>query len=161
MERARYEGINTQVTAIDLDVIPCGFDVGSYLRMFQENGFGRFAKTVGRKLLLVDRGKQLAWEKALGITNLPTPTFIQGDICHAIPKSEAYDLVVSWSTFEHLSEPKIALQNAIRSLPAQAGMISNPRLILGRKVESSCQQIIRAIFIFLTHSQQSTANSQQ
>jgi hypothetical protein len=47
---------------------------------------------------------------------LPTPTFIQGYICHAIPKSEAYDIVVSWSTFEHFSEPKIALQNAIRSL---------------------------------------------
>ena len=116
MERARYERINHKVTAIDLDVIPCGFDLGSYLRMFQENGFGRLAKTVGRKLLLVDRGKQLAWEKALGITNLPTPTFIQGDISHAIPKSEAYDLVLSWSTFEHLSDPKIALQNAIRSL---------------------------------------------
>ncbi|MDP8935961.1 MAG: hypothetical protein M3N42_17970, partial [Cyanobacteriota bacterium] len=41
MERARYFGINNQVTAIDLDVIPCGFDLGSYLRMFQENGFGR------------------------------------------------------------------------------------------------------------------------
>lgn len=35
MEPARYEGINNQVTAIDLDVIPCGFDLGSYLRMFQ------------------------------------------------------------------------------------------------------------------------------
>lgn len=61
-------------------------------------------------------GKQVAWEKALGITNLPNPTFSQGDICHAIPKSEAYDIVVSWSTFEHLSAPKIALQNAIRPL---------------------------------------------
>jgi hypothetical protein len=45
-------------------------------------------------------------------------------------------------------------------------MISNPRFILGRKVESSSQQIIRAIFIFLTrpstvNSQQSTVNSQQ
>jgi len=37
-----------------------------------------------------------------------------------------------------------------------AGMISNLRFIVGCKVESSCQQIIRAIFIFLTHSQQST-----
>ena len=95
MERARYFGINNQVTAIDLDVIPCGFDLGSYLRMFQENGFGRLAKTVGRKLLLVDRAKHLAWEKALGITNLPTPTFVQGHICHAILKSEAYNIVVS------------------------------------------------------------------
>jgi hypothetical protein len=94
MERACYEGINNQVTA-DLDVIPYGFDLGSYLQMFQENRFGRLAKTVGRKLLLVDRAKHLAWEKALGITNLPTPTFIQGDICHAILKSEAYNIVVS------------------------------------------------------------------
>jgi len=33
MERARYEGINNQVTAMDLDVIPCGFDLGSYSRL--------------------------------------------------------------------------------------------------------------------------------
>jgi hypothetical protein len=42
---------------------------------------------------------------------------------------------------------------------SQAGMISNPRLIVGRKVESRGQQIIRAIFIFLTPP--STVNSQQ
>ncbi|MEG4168419.1 MULTISPECIES: hypothetical protein [unclassified Microcoleus] len=42
-------------------------------------------------------------------------------------------------------------------------MISNPRSEVGRKVESSCQKIIRAIFIFLltVNSQQSTVNSQQ
>ncbi len=40
-------------------------------------------------------------------------------------------------------------------------MISNPRFIVGRKVESCGQQIIRAIFIFLTPNQQSTVNSQQ
>jgi len=38
-------------------------------------------------------------------------------------------------------------------------MISNPRSEVGRKVESSGQQIIRAIFIFLTPP--STVNSQQ
>src|SRR4028119_974421 len=45
-------------------------------------------------------------------------------------------------------------------------MISNPRFIVERKVESSSQQIIRAIFIFLTppstvNSQQSSVNSHQ
>ena len=45
------------------------------------------------------------------------------------------------------------------SIPAQAGMISNPRFIVGRKVESGGQQIIRAIFSFLTPP--STVNSQQ
>ncbi|MEG4168234.1 hypothetical protein [Microcoleus sp. S13_C3] len=44
-------------------------------------------------------------------------------------------------------------------------MISNPPFIVGRKVELSCQQIIRAILIFLTppstvNSQPSTVNSQ-
>jgi len=43
-------------------------------------------------------------------------------------------------------------------------MISNPRCEVGRKVESSSQLIIRAIFIFLTppstvNSQQSTVNN--
>jgi hypothetical protein len=38
-------------------------------------------------------------------------------------------------------------------------MISNPRSIVGRKVESSSQQIRSAIFIFLTPP--STVNSQQ
>jgi hypothetical protein len=47
---------------------------------------------------------------------------------------------------------------------SQARMISNPRLIVGRKVESSSQQIRSAIFIFLTppstvNSQQSTVNN--
>ena len=46
------------------------------------------------------------------------------------------------------------------------GMISNPRSQVGRKIESSCQQIISAIFIFLTppstvNSQQSSVNSHQ
>jgi len=40
---------------------------------------------------------------------------------------------------------------------SQAGMISNPRLIVGRKVESRGQQLIGAIFIFLTPP--STVNS--
>ena len=49
---------------------------------------------------------------------------------------------------------------------SQAGMISNPCFIVGRKVESRGQQIIRAIFIFLTppstvNCQQSTVNCQQ
>ena len=50
-------------------------------------------------------------------------------------------------------------KTGIISIPAQAGMISNPRFIVGGKVESRGQQIIRAIFIFLTPP--STVNSQQ
>ena len=41
---------------------------------------------------------------------------------------------------------------------SKAGIISNPRFIVGRKVESSCQQIIRAIFSLLTPP--STVNNQ-
>src|SRR5688572_8202545 len=70
MERARYFGVRNEVTAMDLDVIPRGFSPVSYFQMLKENGFGRFAKTMGRKLFLVDRANKGAWKKALGTDDL-------------------------------------------------------------------------------------------
>jgi hypothetical protein len=67
---------------------------------------------------------------------------------------------VRWWNFFYICQ-----SNHINS-GSKAGMISNPRFTVGRKVSSSSQLIIRAIFIFLTppstvNSQQSTVNSQQ
>ena len=50
---------------------------------------------------------------------------------------------------------------AIISIPAAPEWYQIRASGVGRKVESSSQQIIRAIFSFLSHSQQSTVNSQQ
>lgn len=51
----RFFGQRNHVTAINLDVIPRGLVPREYFRMLRQNGFGWFAKTVGRKCLGVDR----------------------------------------------------------------------------------------------------------
>lgn len=116
MERVFYFGMNNDVTVIDLDVIPKGFDLMNYLRMLRENSIGRMVKTFGRKILLVDRTNQMALKKALGANELIYPTIIHADICGTIPEIGLFDLVVSWSVFEHLVCPSKALDNIIRLL---------------------------------------------
>lgn len=43
---------------------------GPYLRMLRQNGIGRFLKTVGRKMLGVDRRHARAWQRELGVKQL-------------------------------------------------------------------------------------------
>jgi SAM-dependent methyltransferase len=114
-ERARYFGLKNTVIGMDLDIIPQGLKPDNYLRMLRENGFGRFTKTIGRKLI-IGRKNAKAWAKVVGSKEMPNPELIYGDICKAVPEPEAFDIVMSWSVFEHLPDPKQALENVIRSL---------------------------------------------
>lgn len=106
----RFFGQHNNVTAIDLDEIPIGFAPGPYFRMLRQNGFGRFAKTVGRKIIGVDRRNALAWQRELGTTALPRPRLIQGDILKGSPQEGAYDVVACWSVFQHLPDPALAIR---------------------------------------------------
>ncbi|MCU0567674.1 MAG: class I SAM-dependent methyltransferase [Oculatellaceae cyanobacterium Prado106] len=116
MERARYFAIHNQVTVLEQDVISHGINLASYWRMIQQNGFGRFIKTVGRKALLVDYHNQQSWKSALNVKQLPLPKILQGSICEVQPPLESFDLIVSWSTFEHLPDPQQALHHVIQAL---------------------------------------------
>jgi hypothetical protein len=60
MGRARYLGLNNNITTIDLDYFPNGRNPLSSLRIIKINSVGRFAKTLGRKMLLVDRANRIA-----------------------------------------------------------------------------------------------------
>lgn len=113
LERAYYFGMRNDVTALDLDVIASG-PMG-YLKMIKENGFGRFAKTVGRQLL-VGGANRAAWAKVIGAKDLQAPTLMHGDICQMAPKLSTYDAVISWSVFEHLPNPEAALEHVIQAL---------------------------------------------
>jgi SAM-dependent methyltransferase len=115
-ERSRYFARHNQVTAIDLDTIPRSGRLGDYVRMLRINGMGRVLKTTGRKVLLVDRARRRAWERALDETNLPEPKLIFGDVCNQPLPSEAFDVVVTWSVFEHLADPGSAIDNIVQSL---------------------------------------------
>ena len=115
-ERSRYFGRCNRVTAIDLDTIPRSRQLGDYVRMLKANGIGRLLKTTGRKVLLVDRARRRTWERELGTKNLPEPKLLFGDVCTAPLQKESFDVLVTWSVFEHLSDPAKAIENVIQSL---------------------------------------------
>lgn len=115
LERARYFGRKNTVMGMDLDVIPVGFDPRSYLRMWQENGAGRVVKSVGRQMLIGQANAQ-AWASLLGVETFKNPTIIHGNICEEPPSIGQFDVIMSWSVFEHLPKPEQALQNVINLL---------------------------------------------
>jgi SAM-dependent methyltransferase len=109
-------GMANRVTGIDLDVIPQGWRPGQYVRLLKQNGGMRFAKTVGRKLLGIDRksSKQLA--AALGMTKKPNVKLLQMNAADMRLASNSFDFAYSFSVFEHLDDPKKVLGEVIRVL---------------------------------------------
>lgn len=129
MERAWYYGKNNTVTGIDLDVVPIGWDIPGYLKMLRQNGFGRFAKTVGRNLLINPKQSR-AWAKTIGVDRPAAPQMYYDDFCSPtigdrVPEFGTYDAVITWSVFEHLPDVRTALDNVIKALkPGGAFLIS-------------------------------------
>jgi len=129
MERAQYFGRNNTVTAIDLDEIAEGFDVGAYWRMFRANGLGRVSKTIARNLLIAPRQRR-AWAEEIGGGPLQAPRRERGDFCDPEAVAELtgfgnFDAVVSWSVFEHLPDPRAAVENVVAALrPGGAFLLS-------------------------------------
>ena len=120
--RSGVLGLRNRVTAVDLDEIPMGFDPGGYLRVARKNGGGRLLKTLVRKGLGLDRAVRNAWARALGAPALPLPRLLHGDVCAedgaaALPlRPYSFDVIVSWSVFEHLPDPDRAVERLVRLL---------------------------------------------
>ncbi|MEZ4733177.1 MAG: class I SAM-dependent methyltransferase [Caldilineaceae bacterium] len=115
LERARYFGRKNEVTGIDLDVIPVGFDLKNYLRMWRENGAGRAIKSMGRRIL-IGRANEIAWASLLGVEKFNDPILLHGNICEETPALGQFDVIMSWSVFEHLPDPAQALQQVLTLL---------------------------------------------
>jgi SAM-dependent methyltransferase len=120
--RSGVLGIKNRVTAVDLDEIPFGFDLGGFLRVARKNGAGRLLKTLARKGLGLDRAVRGTWAKAVGARALPLPRLLHGDVCAedgaaALPlEPYSFDVIVSWSVFEHLPDPHRAVERLVRLL---------------------------------------------
>ena len=115
LERARYFSLHNEVVGMDMDVVSQGGGLGRYWQMRRVNGMGRMLKTMGRQLLL-GRATSAAWTKAIGTSERPEPRLVQGDICRSAQERNSFDVVMSWSVFEHLSDPQKALRNVIHAL---------------------------------------------
>jgi SAM-dependent methyltransferase len=107
-------GVANTVTAIDLDVIPLGWKPGPYVKLLRENGPGRAAKTVCRKALGVDHRFGTALCKELGIAKPRPATYLQMDASQMRFPDATFDLVYSFSVFEHLEDPEAVLREAVR-----------------------------------------------
>jgi SAM-dependent methyltransferase len=109
-------GLKNRVTAIDLDVIPVGWAPAQYVQLFKTNGATRTAKTVGRKLLGIDRRFESHLLKALDCTNAPNANYLQMTANAMEFPENSFDVVFSFSVFEHLDDPNGALAECVRVL---------------------------------------------
>ena len=113
-----YFARQNDVTGIDLDVIAAGFDLRGYLRMLRRNGVRRFAKTVARKLLLIDaryRG-ELARQLGAGVASIPRSRVLQMDAASMTFPDASFDFAYSFAVFQHLERPEVVLGEIARVL---------------------------------------------
>lgn len=112
--RASYFARNNRVTVVDLEETCPVLRLGSLARMWRANGLARVVKTLGRKTLGVDRRIRRAWRDALGGGPFPIPALVRADVQGPLPfASRTFDVIVSWSTFEHLPDPSAALRRLL------------------------------------------------
>ncbi len=117
-------GARNRVTGIDLDVVPSGFAPRAYLQLLRENGPVRVAKTLGRKALGIDRKFSAEMARQLG-TTVSSPTVLQMDAAKMTFPDASFDLVYSYSVFEHLPDPASVLAEMARVLrPRGVGFVS-------------------------------------
>lgn len=111
-----FGALGAKVTGIDLDVVPLGFDPLAYVRLLRQNGPVRFAKTAGRKLLGIDRAFEAALANALGVDRLERGTLLSMDATQMSFPDASFDVVYSFSVFEHLPDPARVLAEVRRVL---------------------------------------------
>jgi SAM-dependent methyltransferase len=116
LREARFFAQKNEVTCLDLDVIPKGIDVVAYAKMLRANGPGRVIKTVGRKLIGNDRPEYEEWKRQLGRDSLPDPRCVVGDICDGVPHPGTWDILASWSLFQSIPDPHLAVKRCADAL---------------------------------------------
>ncbi len=112
----KYLSVKNRVVGIDLDVITQSLSPLDYLRMLRTNGLRRAAKTLGRKLLGVDRKFASELRRQIGVARLQVPKVIQMDAAQMSFADESFDFVYARSVFHHLPDPGAVLDGIVRVL---------------------------------------------
>jgi SAM-dependent methyltransferase len=113
LAQARYFGRWAKVTGIDLDVLPQGFDIPGYMRMWRDNGWRRVAKTLGRKVLGFDRQVHSAYERVLGRVD-QLPRVRQMNATKMTFGANEFDFAYSFNVLEHVPDPGAVFRECAR-----------------------------------------------
>lgn len=120
-----YFACSNDVTGIDMDEIVQDVNIPSYWRMLRRNGPIRLIKTVGRKVLGIDRRFRKELAKQLALESIPKLHVLAMDATRMTFADQSFDFVFSHSVFEHLTEPVTVMDEVVRVLkPGGAAYLS-------------------------------------
>jgi SAM-dependent methyltransferase len=111
-----YFSARNRITGIDRDVVVRGFRPLAYAKMFSTNGSRRAIKTLGRKLLGVDRKYAAQLASQLNLARLPELKVEAMDVCKMSFPPESFDFVYCRSVLHSLPDPLGALGEIVRVL---------------------------------------------
>ena len=111
-----YFGTRNEVVGIDLDVILQRLSLRGCIRMVQQNGWLRTCKTVGRKIVGIDRRMRVTLASALGLRAMPQLRVLQMDARRMELADNQFDVVFSRAVFEHLPDPAEVISEIRRVL---------------------------------------------
>jgi SAM-dependent methyltransferase len=113
---ALYFAQTNDVVSIDQAFVPRSSSPLDYVSMLWRNGPVRAAKTIGRKLLGVDREFRRSLQSELGLDALAEPTLQTMDAGDMDFSDAEFDVVYSFSVFEHLDDPTAVVREVARVL---------------------------------------------
>ncbi len=113
IHQARFFAIDNHVVAIDLDLVVTD-SLGAWIRLWRRNGVVRFGKTLGRKLLGVDRRFERAYFNALPQASRSKVTFHQADATKTMFADSSFDVTLSVSVLEHIPDAENVFKEMVR-----------------------------------------------
>ena len=108
--------VKNQVVGIDMDIVPQGFHPRDYLEMLRYNSMLRTMKTVTRKVLGWDELFERTLARELSVPGFSRLPVLRMDATRMDFAEASFDLVCSWSAFEHIAHPRRALAEVARVL---------------------------------------------
>jgi SAM-dependent methyltransferase len=118
----KYFSVRNAVVGIDRDVIVEGFNPTGYARMLLSNGVRRTLKTIGRKLLGIDRGQTKELMRVVGGEISSEFNVLQMDAADMSFEDDSFDFVYSFAVFQHLENPARVVDEMRRVL-APGGVV--------------------------------------
>lgn len=116
MRFMRCFGVENEVVGIDMDVLPETLGIKDLVDIYQKNSLTRVIKTVGRKLLGADEKFKLQLHSLLDAPVRNDLKTLVGNAEKMNFESNSFDMVYSFSVFEHLHNPQAAIREVARVL---------------------------------------------